>query len=108
MLRLPPERNQWFRDIDGVLTRQKLEDEVLTEIVDFTDQLDSGETVSTAAWDDVSGPTITGTTVTTPQVAFTVTKSGDATLVITTSAARTLRRELRWLARDVTDLSDYR
>lgn len=106
MLRLPPERNQWFRDIDGVWCRHKLEDEILTETVDFTDQLD-GEALVTATWDDVSGPAISSTVCASPQVTFTITKSGDATLVVTT-ATRTLRRELRWLAMDASLINDYR
>lgn len=110
MLRLPPEagRSSWFRDIDGVtFARQKLEDEILNEVVDFTDQLEAGEAIAIASWDDVSGPTISGTAVASPRVSFTVRDSGEATLVVRT-ATRTLRRQLRWIAADSTRFSDYR
>jgi len=120
MLRLPPERNQWFRDLDGVWARQKLEDEILTEEVvlnaedcavepgDAFPGLD-GSTVVTATWDDVSGPTITGTAVNAGMTGatFTVTGSGDATLVLTTPT-RTLRKRLRWIATDASLIHDYR
>ena len=109
MLRLPPERNQWFRDLDGVWARQKLEDEILTEEVVLSTEDLAGETVATATWDDVSGPTITGTAVNagTTGATFTVTDSGDATLVLTT-ATRTLRKRLRWIATDASLIHDYR
>lgn len=104
---LPPTRNPYFRDTDGYITRTKLEDEVLNETVDFTQELGS-ETLSTATWTDTSGPTITGTTVASPLVTFTITKSGEATLIVTTSGSRTLHRRLRWLPLDTTQYSDYR
>lgn len=106
-LRINPERNPWYKDIDGCLTRTKDEDETINEIIDFTSYLESGETISAATWDDVSGPTITGTTVSSPTVTFTVTDSGTATLVTTTSLSRTLRRDLRWVDPNVADSSDY-
>jgi hypothetical protein len=116
MLRLPPERNQWFRDLDGVWARQKLEDEILTEEVVLSAEDLAGEAFVTATWDDVSGPTITGTAVNgdTTGATFTVTGSGDATLVLTTvypwlgTAARTLRKRLRWIATDASLIHDYR
>lgn len=110
MLRLPPKRNEWFRDRDGVWARQKMQDEVLTDEVSFADELASGETISSFSWVDTSGPSISGDAIngTSDGITFTVTDSGDTTLSVVTSGGRTLRRELRWIGTDTTALSDYR
>ena len=108
-LRLPPRRNEWYRDGD-VWERQKLREEVLTDEIIFSSDELSGETLSSHSWVNTSGPTISGDAVNgdADGVTFTITGVGSSTLSVVTSGGRTLRRRLRWYGIDVSsNISDY-
>lgn len=109
MLRLPPQRLEWYRDRDGVWTRQKRSDDILTDEILFTDLLNSGETIASFTWIDNSGPTISGDAINGDAngITFTVTDSGDVTLRVVTSAARVIEMPLRWFGLDTYPISDY-
>lgn len=98
--------------IGNEYTTEKRHDEVLVETVDMVNELASGETLSTATFED-AGPTITGTAVaagrdgTNTAVSFTLTGSGRATLHVTTSAGRTYERRFLWRPSD-NDVRDYK
>ncbi|NJK31516.1 MAG: hypothetical protein HC927_03315 [Deltaproteobacteria bacterium] len=101
-----PERAQKpYRDTfqGDAITWPRRYDETKTYKVDLSDQLDSGETCSSVAMADVSGPTISASSVTPAGViSVTVTKGGGtATARVTTSASRILEFPLQWRATDV-------
>lgn len=109
VLRLPPKRNEWFRDINDVWALQKLQDEVLTDEIIFSADELAGETLASHEWVNTSGPSIYADAVNAAAdgVTFTVTNSGTTTLSVTTSGGRVLRRKLRWIGLDVSSISDY-
>lgn len=83
-------RRHAFRDVDGVETVPKAEDAVMAYAVDWSDQLASGETISTATWTD-DGVVCTGETISGGVTSAAVSGTNGATKVrITTSASRTL------------------
>lgn len=96
---LPIEPTPWFRGHDGLLTRAKREDEKFAETWDIEDQLASGETISSVAW-EYSGITGSSETNTTTTFGVTVTGTGTATAKITTSASRILEYKFRWAGID--------
>jgi len=98
-LRLPLRRRHWYQDHDGVWTRTKREDEVLSETIDFADQLGSGETLSSVTVHD-SGPTISSEAVSGTELTYTVTKTGSVTFRVVTSDSRTLEVELHYRSLD--------
>lgn len=108
-LRLPPKRNEWYRDRDDVWAHQKLKDEVLTDEIIFSADELSGETIASHSWVNNSGPSISGDAVNgdADGVTFTVTGTGYTTLSAVTSGGRTLQRELRWVGLDVSSFNDY-
>ncbi len=95
----------------GEYEREKRIDEVLNDSVEFFQDLDPGETLSSVTV-EVSGPTITAETIasgqesTNTKVTFTVTCVGAVTFKVVTSASRTLERLLRFRGTDY-DLLDY-
>ena len=103
---LPLERSRYFPYRDGMATTKADADEVVL-IVDWTDELASGETVSSASYAD-SGVTTSGKSVATPLTTCTVTKLGYTTITITTSASRTRERRFYYLPRSGTYPTDYR
>lgn len=98
-LNMPLNRNEWFEDYDGLQTTFKRYDEVKDYIFDWTDSLDSGETISSASWSS-DGPTINSSSNTTTTTTVTLTGSGKAEVTIITSNSRTLQAKFNWRASD--------
>lgn len=89
-LYLPLERSEWFKDKDGVWTTSKHTDEVKPYSFDYTDVLNSGETISTSSW-DANGVTTSSPALATPVATVTVTGTdGSLQNTLVTSASRTL------------------
>jgi hypothetical protein len=89
----PAQRQEWYRDIDGVLATSQHADGVSYHTFDYADHLDGGETISTSAWES-SGVTTANAAATTTTTSIKVTGSDGYvknTLVTTGGAvARTL------------------
>lgn len=85
---------EFFRDKDGFLTTTKAYDAELTYDFDFTDMLDSGETITSATWEP-SGPTITSS-LATPVVSVNVVGCGTAKLTLTTNTQKRIEN-FRWI-----------
>lgn len=102
----PRKRRGWYRDVDGIMCHTKRYDERNTYTLDFTDALDSGESISSAAysWD---GPTSqAGPTLSSPTIVVDITGAGELEVRATTSASRILERKYRWRSTD-TGIDDY-
>lgn len=83
---------EWFRDLEGVWTTCKHKDEVKTYVFDYTNQLDSSETLSTSTWQNASGVTSSGasSSATPPTATVTITGTdGSIENKITTSSGQT-------------------
>ena len=102
----PLRRTRHFTDRDGVLSFSKAEDDELRVVLDFTDYLASGETVSSAAYAD-SGVTTSSKSVSTPQVIFTATGTGYTTVTVTLSTNRTVEKVVRFYNSSGTKALDY-
>ncbi len=101
----PLERSRYFRDEDGALATTKRQDEVLKLTLDWTDDLASAETVSSAAYVD-SGVTTSSKSVATPQTLVTVSGVGEFEITVTLSTGRKLQRVVRYYPTDGR-ISDY-
>lgn len=95
---LPPEnRGLFFTDIDGKLAVYKDEDAVETYTLDFTDVLDSGDTIASVAY-KADGVTLNSSSNTTTTISMTVAKTGgDIQATVTTTAGAVLVRRLRFV-----------
>lgn len=94
----PLERNRWFRDRDGVPATVKTEDEVVAIVLDWTDLLASGETISTSTWVD-NGVTTSSRAIASLTTTCNVTGAdGETENTIVTSSSRTLQRVVRFYA----------
>lgn len=91
----PLRRSRWFIDRDGILSFAKMLNDDLRVVLDFTDYLASGETVSSASYGD-SGVTTSSKSVSTPQVIFTATGCGYTTVTATLSTGRTVDKVVRF------------
>lgn len=87
--------NRWFRDTDGAIATTKHRDELLQVTLNWTDRLASGETVSSAAYED-SGVTRSGVSVSTPSTICSVTGLGEFEVEVTTSASRKMVERVRF------------
>lgn len=96
---LPLERTRWFSDRDGALATSKRSDEILLLSLDWTDQLDSGETVSSVAYVD-DGVTTSGATLASPVSTVLVTGIGEVEVTATLSTGRKLQRVTRFHGTD--------
>lgn len=87
-----------YTDKDGRITWTKYHDEQRVYVLDFSDLLDSGETISSHSWSP-SGPTIVSSVLASPVITVKVSGCGTADLTLTTS---TQVRELhyRWRGLD--------
>lgn len=90
------ERVEYSVDEDGVYWTTKHEDEVLLLRIDWTNLLESGETVSSVAYDDDSGLTLSGEALATPVSTVTITGTGEVEVEATLSSGRLLRRDVRY------------
>jgi predicted RNA-binding protein (virulence factor B family) len=104
---MPLERTRYFADDEGVLSTTKREDEILQLVIDWTDQLSSGETVSSVAYVD-SGVTTSSASATTTTSTVTVTGIGETEITATLSNSRKLQRVVRFYAADGSRARDYR
>jgi hypothetical protein len=86
----PLERNPWFDYEDGI-GMVKAEDDDIQVNWNLTDYLASGETVSSAAYED-SGVTTSSKSVSSPTITFTVTGLGYTTVTATLSTGRTVEK----------------
>ena len=102
----PLRRSRHFIDRDGVLSFSKAENDELRVVIDLTDYLASGETVSSVVYTD-SGVTTSSKSVSSPQVIFTATGVGYTTLDITLSTNRTVEKVVRFYQADGPQASDY-
>lgn len=93
-----------YIDKNGRTTWDKYHDEQKIYVLDFTDLLDSGETIASHTW-LCSGPTMVSSVLATPVITVKVSGTGTANLKLTTS---TQVRELhyRWRSMDKT-IGDY-
>ena len=103
-LYLPRVRNEWFRDKRGVWTTSKDKDAVDNYDIDFFEQLDSGETLSTVTV-DANGVTVNTSTIvsgiesTNTAVRLNISDTdGHVEVTVTTSGSRTLVRDVRFIA----------
>jgi hypothetical protein len=96
---LPLVRTPYFRDRDDVLATTKRSDEIVTLSLDWTDQLETAETVSSIAY-SASGPTTSSPTLATPVSTVTVTGVGELTVTATLSTGRKLERVVRYYEPD--------
>jgi hypothetical protein len=103
---LPLERSRWFEDQDGAMATTMREDEIVPVIINWSNQLLSGETVASVAYSD-SGVTRTGTALATPQTTDYVTGIGETEITITTSLARKLQKVVRTYSETGGSSSDY-
>lgn len=93
---LPVTRSPYYHDEDGVLSVLQDTDATDTHVLDFTDVLASGETVSSIAT-TVSGVTLDSSALATPNVTLTVTGTGgEIETKATTSASRVIVQRLRF------------
>lgn len=93
-------RRRFFRDVDGYLTAEKRYDEIVNYELDFSDDLVSGETISSQSW-DASGVTISNEAISSPNgtdtgITFTVTGTGTAEVTVTTSSSQKFQLMLCW------------
>ena len=91
-----PRTSAFFKDFDGVLTMVKREDEVMPFAENFTDDLASGETISSVSWDE-SGVTVTAKANTSVGHTANVKGLGEATITVTFSSGHTDIQTYRWL-----------
>lgn len=103
----PLERAQAFKDLDGETAYVKAELDDIRIVWDLTDYLASGETVSSAAYEE-SGATASSKSVATPQIIFTATGLGEIKVTATLSTGRTKERFFRFYPKESAKItSDY-
>lgn len=100
------ERSRYFQD-DGALATSKREDEILTLSLDWTDQLATGESVSSVAY-EANGVTTSGAALTSPVSTITVTGTGWVEVTATLSTGRKLQKIVRFHEADGPKALDYR
>jgi hypothetical protein len=103
---LPSSRQKWFKDFDGIWATTKREDGIEIETFDFSDRLETGETIASVAWEE-DGADLSAASNTTTTATVTVTGSGEAEVTITTSAGRKLQERFRWVGKDTVFGGDY-
>lgn len=105
--REPLVRTRHFVDDDGAIAYVKADEDEIQITWDLTDYLASGETVSSAAYDD-SGVTTSGKSVSSPNVIFTATGLGETEVTATLSTGRTVERTFRFMSPSGNRASDYK
>ncbi len=104
---LPLRRTRWFRDADGNITYSKRWDEILQSVINWADQLASGETISSVAYED-HGVTRSSTSNTTTTSTTNVTGGGYFIVTVTLSTSRKLQKIIRFVTTDGPEQTDYR
>lgn len=102
----PLRRREYTIDDDGAVAYVKAELDEKKITWNLTDWLESGETVSSAAYED-SGVTTSNKSVSSPSVIFTVTGLGETTVTVTSSNSRTFERTFRFRAPTGRTPADY-
>lgn len=102
----PLRRRHNFTDDGGVESYTAREDEIRGWSHDWTDELASGETVSSAAYVD-SGVTRSSVTLATPITSCNVTGLGEFEVTVTLSTGRSLQKIVRFYADDGHRSEDY-
>ena len=97
---------RWWTDTDGAYVTVVREDELIRVAWDLTDYLASGETVSSAAH-EASGVTISSTSVSSPQVLWTMTGHGETEVTATLSTGRKRQVIFRAIPADTNSPRDY-
>lgn len=93
------DRTEFFTDMDGLTCALQDQDEVKAYIFDYTEELDSGETISSQTTTSEGGPVVDSSALATPQVTMTLSKSGGTVKnTIVTSNSRTIVRRLRLIS----------
>lgn len=107
-----PERSgaAWFKDVDGVLTTVKDQDETNLYSVDYTNALNSGENIDTSTWTGegvtAASPALTGAVA---SVSITGTDgSVKNTLVTDSTPARTLVYRYRFVSPSTSTIAQTR
>lgn len=101
----PLERNRWWDDGDAYATTKR-EDEIVRWAHDWSDALQTSETVSSCAYDD-DGVTRTNTSLASNVSSADVTGIGEFEVTATLSTGRKLQRVVRFYAQDGTRKTDY-
>lgn len=101
----PLVRTGYFTDRDGVANVCQRYDEITTLNIDWTDQLASGETVSSISY-SASGPTTSSASLASPISTVTVTGSGELEITATLSTGRKLQRVVRYVEPQTSDESE--
>lgn len=103
---LPLERSRYFTNEDGDLSTSKRSDEIVQLVLDWSDQLASGETISSVAYED-SGITRSSTSNTTTTTTTNVTGTGYTEVTVTLSTGRKLQLVVRYYDSEGPGPSDY-
>jgi hypothetical protein len=86
-----------YRDRDGVITYPKAEDTVETYTIDWTEQIDSGDSIASSSW-DVDGVTASGAGTSGTTVYVTISDTnGEITNTTTTTNGLVLWERLRFV-----------
>ena len=102
-------RRQDFRDDEDVLSYSKREDDVMSLVLDWTEDLaliGSTETIASVAYED-SGVTRSGTSNTTTTTTDKVTGLGETEITVTTNNSHKIQRLVRFYSSDGHRDSDY-
>ena len=103
---LPPQRVEYFRDGDDVLSRAKRTDEIVPLIIDWSDRIGSA-TITAVAYED-SGVTRSSTSNTTTTTTTHVTGIGETEITVTLSTGDKQQMLARFYAEEGTEeTSDY-
>lgn len=103
---LPLTRNRWFQDQDGAMATTAREDEHVACVINWSNLLLSGETISSVVYDD-SGVTRIGTALATPVTTDYITGIGETEITVTTSLSRKLQKVVRIYEHSGQPVTDY-
>lgn len=105
---LSNERSRFFHDEDGLLSVTKEDDATESVTIDWSERLDSGETISSSAWTLDGLTQIAASNTTTATTLRFNGGPGEAKNTVVTSAARTLIERVRVKSAVPEVSSDYR
>jgi hypothetical protein len=104
---LPRRRNRFYREADGVDAIVVRDNEVTPLTLDYTQRLETGETITASTWAP-NGTSLSGAAFTTTTTSVTVTNSyGCPTNTVTTSLGRVLNTEVRVKSQHGRNWRDY-
>jgi hypothetical protein len=94
-LLLPRERDEWYRDHDGVWCTHKHKDEVLNYSIDWQEVLPSGASISSATW-TASGVTVSGDAISGTTTSADITGTDGSVELKIVSSGKTYIKQLRF------------